>query len=164
LLRAPKIAILWQQKPEGVGLFKGLAMIVYDLRCPNDHVFEAWFRDSAGFDEQVRAGEIACPGCGSTEITKAPMAPNIAGRRGEGPPKDAPGPAEVVAKLRKLRAEVERNSEHVGPRFPEEARKIHYGETEPRNIHGDASREDARALREEGIDVTVIPWVPRTDS
>lgn len=139
-------------------------MIVYDLRCPNDHVFEAWFRDSAGFDEQVRAAEVACPSCGSTKLAKAPMAPNIAGSRRDGPPPDGDGPAEMMAKLRKLRAEVEKNSEHVGPRFPEEARKIHYGETEPRNIHGDASREDARALHDEGIEFAVIPWVTRTDS
>ena len=63
-----------------------------------------------------------------------------------------------------MRAEVEKNSEHVGRRFPEEARKIHYGETEPRSIHGDADRREAEALRKEGIDVRVIPWAPRTDS
>ncbi|HEX9648392.1 MAG TPA: DUF1178 family protein [Alphaproteobacteria bacterium] len=137
-------------------------MIVYNLRCPDEHLFEAWFRDSAGFDEQVRAGAVACPTCASTDIAKAPMAPNITSRR------DAPAkrevPAEVLVKLKQLRAEVEHNSEHVGPRFPEEARKIHYGETEPRNIHGDATADEARALSDEGIEFAVIPWVTRTDS
>ncbi len=135
-------------------------MIVYDLRCAGDHVFEAWFRDSAACDEQVAAGAVACPVCGDTKVNKAPMAPNIALSRG--PAKPDPR-AEIVKQLRRLRAEVERNSEHVGPAFPEEARKIHYGETEPRNIHGDATAEEARDLRDEGVDFSVIPWVPRTD-
>jgi hypothetical protein len=137
-------------------------MIVYDLRCARDHVFEAWFRDSATCDEQVAQRAVACPVCGSTKVGKAPMAPNIALSRGGGAAEPDPR-AEIVKRLRRLRAEVERNSEHVGPAFPEEARKIHYGERTPRNIHGDATSEQARELHEEGVDFSVIPWPPRTD-
>ena len=139
-------------------------MIVYNLRCSRSHVFEAWFRDSGGYERQAAAGEVSCPVCGSSKVNKAPMAPNIAGAREKPSPDSARKRGEVFKRLRALRAEVERTSEHVGERFPEEARKIHYGETEPRSIHGDADRKEAEALREEGIDVRVIPWAPRTDS
>ena len=139
-------------------------MIVYNLRCSRSHVFEAWFRDSAGYERQAAAGEVSCPVCGSSEVNKAPMAPNIAGAREKPPTDSVRERGEVFKRLRALRAEVERTSEHVGERFPEEARKIHYGETEPRSIHGDADRKEAEALREEGIDVRVIPWASRTDS
>lgn len=139
-------------------------MIVYNLRCSRSHVFEAWFRDSAGYERQATAGEVSCPVCGSSEVGKAPMAPNIAAAREKPAPEASRKRGEILKRLRALRAEVEKNSEHVGRRFPEEARKIHYGETEPRSIHGDADRREAEALREEGIDVRVIPWAPRTDS
>ncbi len=138
-------------------------MIVFNLKCPDAHVFEAWFRDSAGYERQASAGEIACPICGSRKIGKAPMAPNIASKREAADVNAAERDGEILGRLRALRAEVEKNSEHVGRRFPEEARKIHYGETAPRSIHGDADRKEAEALRDEGIDVRVIPWVPRAD-
>ena len=142
-------------------------MIRYNLTCPESHGFEAWFRDSAGYEAQAAAGEVACPVCGSREIAKAPMAPNIASGRAADARKAETAAArrgEIARRLRALRSEVERTSEHVGARFPEEARKIHYGETEPRSIHGDANRKEAEALRDEGIDVRVIPWAPRADS
>lgn len=137
-------------------------MILYDLKCAKDHVFEAWFRDSATYDEQVKSGEVACPVCGSARVSKAPMAPNIAVRQDREPAEGSR--TKVMDKLRELRAEVEKNSDHVGAKFPEEARKIHYGEVEPRSIHGDASPEQARELRDEGVKFSVIPWVPRNDS
>ena len=137
-------------------------MIVYNLRCAKDHSFEAWFRDSATYDAQAEAGEVLCPVCGNTKIAKAPMAPNISSSKTSSP--DVAGAAEVMGKLRELRAAVESNSDHVGDKFPEEARKIHYGETEKRNIHGDATPDEAKALKEEGVDFSVIPWVPRGDS
>ena len=137
-------------------------MILYNLRCAKDHVFEAWFRDSGTYDEQSKAGEVACPACGSTKVAKAPMAPNISSRKSV--TVDTVKAAEVMGKLRELRAEVESNSDHVGDQFPEEARKIHYGETEPRSIHGDATPDEAKALKDEGVDFSVIPWVPRGDS
>ena len=137
-------------------------MIVYNLRCAKEHAFEAWFRDSASYDAQAKAGKVVCPVCGSKKVSKAPMAPNIASSRSNAP--DEAKAAEVMGKLRELRAEVEANSDHVGDQFPEEARKIHYGETEPRNIHGDATADEAKALKDEGVDFSVIPWVPRGDS
>ena len=144
-------------------------MIVYNLRCAKDHQFEAWFRDSATYDEQAKAGEVVCPTCGSKKIAKAPMAPNISSSKSSGnpPPAEVKQAAEMMGKLRELRelrAAVEANSDHVGTQFPEEARKIHYGETEPRNIHGDATPDEAKALKDEGVDFSVIPWVPRGDS
>jgi len=137
-------------------------MIVYNLKCANDHGFEAWFRDSATYDEQAKADEVVCPACGSTEVAKAPMAPNISPSKTASP--DMAQAAEVMGKLRELRAEVESNSDHVGDKFPEEARKIHYGEAEKRNIHGDATPDEAKELKDEGVDFSVIPWVPRGDS
>ena len=137
-------------------------MIVYNLRCAKDHAFEAWFRDSATYDEQAKAGEVVCPACGSTKVAKAPMAPNISSSKTAS--SDMAQAAEVMGKLRELRAEVESNSDHVGDKFPEEARKIHYGEAEKRNIHGDATPAEAKELKDEGVDFSVIPWVPRGDS
>ncbi len=154
-------------------------MIVFDLKCGKDHVFEAYFADSATYERQAEAGEIACPLCGDVRIAKAPMAPNIAvanKARGEPEPVPAPAPAparkppsppemaRAVATLRRMRAHIEQNFDHVGERFPEEARKIHYGEGERRNIYGDATKEEVGELADEGIEVGEIPWVPRHDA
>lgn len=153
-------------------------MIVFDLKCRKKHVFEAYFADTAAYESQARGGEIACPVCGDSRVAKAPMAPNIAvGSRGAreapapgraparrpGPP-SAPEVAQAVATLRKMRSFIERNFDHVGGRFPEEARKIHYGEVEHRNIYGDATREEVVSLEDEGIEIGEIPWVPRHDT
>ena len=154
-------------------------MIVFDLKCGKDHVFEAYFADSATYESQVEAGEIACPLCGDETIAKAPMAPNIAvNNKARGEPAPAPTPAKAparqppsppemaraVATLRRMRAHIEQNFDHVGTRFPEEARKIHHGEVERRNIYGDATREEVGALADEGIEIGEIPWVPRHDA
>ena len=140
-------------------------MIVYDLKCVCGHGFEAWFRDSAGFESQSEYGEIVCPLCGSVEISKALMAPNISLRgstRGEG---DKANVAESVAKtLSKLRHHVEDNCDYVGDKFAEEARKIHYGEVEPRGIYGQATKKESDELRDEGVDFTQIPAFPRHDA
>ena len=139
-------------------------MIVYDLKCEGDHVFEAWFRDSAAFEKQKSGRKVACPTCGSTKVERQLSAPAIA-TRSEAPPRDAPEHVrKVMTMLRELRSEVERTSEYVGDRFPDEARAIHHGDSEKRNIYGEASREEAKALAEEGIEVTAIPWVPKTDA
>lgn len=137
-------------------------MIVYDLKCAADHVFEAWFRDSAACDEQIRAGEVACPVCGSADIRKAVMAPNLARGKARGPAvQERSGSAEARKALLELRRQVEANCDYVGERFPEEARRIHYGESEARTIRGAASREEIGELREEGI--MLMPVLPPED-
>jgi hypothetical protein len=152
-------------------------MILYNLCCSADHAFEAWFKDSAAYDEQAAAGEVLCPVCGNASVAKAPMAPRIAKGGGESrdrgdQPDPNPGPqtytntqaAEMRRMLTELRSHVEENSDYVGEEFAEEARKIHYGETEERNIYGEATEDQAEELTEEGIKVGRIPWLPRTDS
>ena len=157
-------------------------MILYDLCCRKDHRFESWFRNSKAVDKLIKAGAITCPVCGSTKVQKAPMAPRIAKSRDNSPQGGAGGTEEksLVVKdgkpelaavaekaaeaLAELRAAVEKNFENVGPRFSEEARRIHYGETRARGIYGDASAEEAQALRDEGIDVRTIPWKRRTNA
>src|SRR5512146_787409 len=139
-------------------------MIVYDLKCRKGHQFEAWFRDSAAYDDQVEAGKVLCPVCGDRKVAKALMAPNISSRK-EPSSSEHQKLVKLAAKqLAQLREQVEKNCENVGERFAEEARKIHYGETEKRNIYGDATEEQADALQEEGVEFSRIPWVPRHDS
>ena len=137
-------------------------MIVYDLKCAEGHQFEAWFRDSAAYEAQVEADDVTCPICGSDKVEKALMAPNLA--RG-GPRDPAPqvhaGAVQVRRALSELREQVEANCDYVGPRFPEEARRIHYGETDPRGIYGESTAEEADALKEEGVQVHRLPWVSR---
>ena len=136
-------------------------MILFDVKCAKDHVFEGWFRDSDSFDKQVKAGEIECPVCGDAKLAKAPMAPNLARasdvRRAE-------TAARAMRRLRAVRDHVEKNFDHVGERFPEEARKIHYGEVEQRNIYGDATADEARSLVDEGVEIGVLPSLPRSDA
>jgi len=149
-------------------------MILYNLCCSADHVFEAWFRDSAAYDEQAAAGEVLCPVCGNASVAKAPMAPRIARGGGGGDKEDVSDPApqtytntkaaEMRRMLTELRRHVEENSDYVGDKFAEEARKIHYGEKEERNIYGEATEDQAEELSEEGVKIGRIPWLPRTDS
>ena len=144
-------------------------MILYDLACGNGHVFEAWFASGAAFESQRKARKIGCPDCGDHKVRKAPMAPRIGkGAKQEAPVKAVaakPGmPPEMMQALRKLREAVESNCDYVGPRFPDEARAIHYGEREVRGIYGEASDKEAKALSEEGIEVARIPWLPRGDA
>jgi hypothetical protein len=139
-------------------------MIKYELKCRKDHVFEAWFYDSATYDKQAAGGKIVCPVCNSRKITKAPMAPRIGKSKGEVAAAEAKEVAIAMKALRELREHVEKNADYVGDQFAEEARKIHYGETDKRNIYGEATKEEAKELVEEGIDVAMIPWVPRGDA
>lgn len=139
-------------------------MIKYELKCRKDHVFEAWFYDSATYDKQEAAGKVVCPVCNSRKVTKAPMAPRIGKSKGEVAAAEAKEMAVAMKALRELRDHVEKNADYVGDQFAEEARKIHYGETDKRNIYGEATREEAKELNEEGIDVAMIPWVPRGDA
>jgi hypothetical protein len=152
-------------------------MIHYQLICDADHAFDGWFRDSATFDKQAKAGLVSCPACGDTKVHRALMAPSI-GRKAEAPAVEAKVtpvaqaaapvagavlPDQVRAMLQKLRAEVEKNCEHVGDRFAEEARAIHSGESAARPIYGETTPEQAEALAEDGIAVARIPWIPRAD-
>ena len=134
-------------------------MILYELRCPADHRFEGWFRNSDAFETQQSAHEIACPVCGDKDVDRALMAPAV-GRKGN----SLPDRAQAITLLRTLRKVVEDSHENVGDRFAEEARKIHYGETEHRGIYGQATEEEAEELADEGIEFGRLPWVPLADS
>ncbi len=146
-------------------------MILYDLRCSQDHTFEAWFPDSGAYEKQRAGRHISCPVCGDKRVEKALMTPNIgkAHRDGSGgtpATKAVAGQVSeqaVKAAFMELRKHVEANADYVGEKFPEEARKIHYGETEQRNIYGESSTEEAEALKDEGVEFQRIPWV-RHDS
>ena len=133
-------------------------MILFDLLCAEDHVFEAWFLDSETYESQAASGVIECPVCGDTRIAKALMAPNVARGMEAIVPTQA---AMVMNQLRAMHEEMARNSDDVGESFPEEARKIHYGETAKRNIHGRANLDDARALDDEGIEFGILPPLPK---
>jgi hypothetical protein len=136
------------------------SMILFTLRCASGHEFEGWFRDGEGFEAQQKASEIACPQCGDSQIEKALMAPHIGRSRDKTPI----SPAQMRAALLEMRRQVETNCDYVGERFAEEARRIHYGETEKRNIYGEATPEQAEELHDEDIPFSRIPWVPRQDS
>ncbi len=139
-------------------------MIVFDLNCGNNHQFESWFANSEAFEKLKAAGEITCPMCGDARVVKALMAPAVSGSKKKSSDKAVLHAGEYMSAIRKLREQVEQNCDYVGERFPEEARKIHYGETEQRNIYGEASADDAKALAEEGVEVQAIPWVPKADA
>ncbi len=136
-------------------------MIVFTLRCISGHEFEAWFRDGQAFETQREDGEITCPHCGDTAVEKAVMAPRLARSRETAP---AISHERLRATLREVRRQVEANCDYVGDRFAEEARRIHYGETDPHGIYGEATAEESRGLAEEGIPFGRIPWIESTDS
>lgn len=135
-------------------------MIVYSLLCSKGHAFEGWFKDSAAFDLQALGGKLVCPVCDTRKVEKAPMAPALPAAVGERKAAAKDNPNELQ-KMRQfvtgLRKYVEENAEYVGERFPDEARKIHYGETGERHIYGEASLQEARDLIEEGVDVAPLP-------
>ena len=157
-------------------------MIRYTLVCENGHDFEGWFRSSDSYDAQAADGLVACLTCGSTKVAKAMMAPALAKTVAlvpdrsrsvaeatpsapvAAPSAEVPVMAEPERQLRALmravREHVTRTADNVGPRFPEEARRMHYGETESRPIYGEASPAEARALVEEGIEVAPLPSLP----
>jgi hypothetical protein len=139
-------------------------MILFDLRCTKGHVFEAWFRDNASFDRQAKAGAVDCPACGSRKIEKAPMAPRIGKGNEVSSRQMAKELTEMKRQLTDLRDKVEANCDYVGSNFAEEARRIHYGEVEHRDIYGEATDEEAKELSEEGIEFARIPWPQRHDS
>jgi hypothetical protein len=159
-------------------------MIRYSLACEHGHAFESWFQSSDAYDKQVKRKLVACPMCTSTKVEKAIMAPRLArgNKRGVDVNVEAPPPAagtiapaaddsapvamvtpqerELRGKLRELREHLTRNADYVGPKFPDEARKMHYGEIEHRSIYGEATPDDAKALHEEGIEFHPLPVLP----
>ncbi len=161
-------------------------MIRYSLQCERGHAFESWFQSSSTYDLQVKRKLVSCPACGSVKVEKAIMAPRIVSKRGRdsavpvpAQPPSAPAPAlpaevpsgastplllaqerELRAKLRELRDHIVKNADNVGERFPTEARKMHYGDIEHRPIYGEASPDEARALIEEGVEVSPLPVLP----
>ena len=157
-------------------------MIRYALICEKGHDFESWFQDSAAYDKQAKRGLVTCPQCGSAKVEKAIMAPRLsATAKKRGAPIQAPAPAvessptpaasapvamispqeqEFRSKLKELRDHLTKNADNVGPKFPEEARKMHYGEIEHRSIYGVASPEEAKDLSEEGIEFHPLPLLP----
>src|SRR6186713_2144875 len=156
-------------------------MIRYALICKQGHEFESWFQDSAAYDKQAKRGLVSCPHCGSAKVEKAIMAPRLsttAKKRSkpieapETAPETTPAPApapvamispqeqEIRAKLKELRDHLTKNADNVGAKFPEEARKMHYGEIEHRSIYGVASPEEAKELSEEGVEFHPLPSLP----
>ena len=165
-------------------------MIRYTLNCERGHTFESWFQNSAAYDKQAKRALVTCPMCGSAKVEKAIMAPRLARADAAEPaearpmppppmPANLPVPAlppstsgktpvaimstqerELRNKLKELREHVTKNADYVGPRFPEQARKIHYGEIEHRSIYGEASPDEAKALHEEGIEFHPLPILP----
>ena len=138
-------------------------MIVFNLKCANDHIFEAWFRSSEVFSAQQENGEVACPTCANNKIEKLIAAPRLnMGRGVQISAQEMKG--ETVELLRNLKKAIEENCDYVGNRFAEEARKIHYGETEARGIYGEVTKDEAKELKEEGVEAHPIPWASRQDS
>ncbi|SIQ64251.1 hypothetical protein SAMN05880590_10611 [Rhizobium sp. RU35A] len=138
-------------------------MIRYSLICDNAHEFEGWFSGSADFDRQVEMGFLTCPVCHSASISKGLMAPSVStARKQEARQQVAMDLArqEMMSKLKEMVASIKANAEDVGERFPEEARKIHYGEADQRGIIGQASLSEVRDLIDEGIEVAPLPVLP----
>lgn len=155
-------------------------MILYRLRCHDDHEFEGWFRNADAFDAQRDAGSLECPVCGDARVSKALMTPRIGTgvskrQAAPQPPAEAPAAspqaevqamhpavrqaAELKRQLRALRRVVEDNCDYVGDRFADEARRIHYGEVDARGIYGESTPEESERLKDEGIEFGSVPWV-----
>lgn len=134
-------------------------MIIFDLKCaPGSHVFEAWFGSTDDYEAQKARGLVSCPLCGSGDVDKAPMAPAVGAKGNQAaglPPAQMKALLGAMAEAQKKMLET---SEHVGPRFADEARAIHLGEAEARAIHGQATADQADELREEGIAVAPLPF------
>ena len=160
-------------------------MIHYNLRCKKGHAFESWFQSSSAYETQEKRKLVSCSVCGSTDVERAIMAPRIARKKGreQAPAEQLPVPAasvptaevippspstpllmaqerELRAKLKELRDHIVKNADNVGERFPNEARKMHYGDIEHRPIYGEASPDEAKALIDEGVEVMPLPTLP----
>ena len=164
-------------------------MIKYQLICDKSHEFEGWFGNSATFESQQESGLLTCPVCGSADVRRALMAPNLASPKtrktdlAEQQPSAQPEPQpqpqapqqasaalpqaaarkmqELMSEMRALQTRIREECRDVGNDFAEEARKIHYGEVEPEGIYGQATAEEREALDEEGIEIMDMPWLPK---
>lgn len=140
-------------------------MILFELNCSQGHSFETWFKDGGSADRQLSRKMVECPDCGDRKIAKALMAPRLGGKKAEGAAQNMAVMAKAMRQqLSEVRRKVEENCDYVGDRFADEARKIHYGESETRGIYGEASDDQHRELKDEGIEVARIPWAPRDDA
>jgi hypothetical protein len=152
-------------------------MIRYNLRCERDHAFESWFQSSSAYETQEKRRLVTCPVCGSAKVERAIMAPQIVSKKDRDHAVPAPAATtevtaptstplmmaqerELRAKLKELRDHIVKNADNVGEGFPNEARKMHYGDIEHRPIYGEASPEEARSLIEEGVEVSPLPVLP----
>ena len=152
-------------------------MIRYNLRCDAGHAFESWFQSSSAYESQEKRKLVNCPACGSTKVERAIMAPQIVSKKKDRAEQaavsastDVAAPTstplmmaqerELRAKLKELRDHIVKNADNVGERFPNEARKMHYGDIEHRPIYGEASPEEARSLIDEGVEVSPLPVLP----
>jgi hypothetical protein len=153
-------------------------VILYNLVCDRRHEFESWFPNSSAYDKQARRGLVSCPVCGSAKVEKAIMAPRLARKdkstsvafaaEAAAAPEEPAAPVAMIspqeqefrAKLKELRNHLTANADNVGKKFPEEARKMHYGEIEHRSIYGEATPQDAKELHEEGIEFHPLPSLP----
>lgn len=137
-------------------------MIRFSLVCDKDHDFEAWFRSNDDFDTQAKRGFVECPACGSKKVGKALMAPAVSTGRKKDQIALAMGEAQkqALAQLKTMAEKIRENADYVGDKFAEEARKIHFGETEARGIYGEATLDEARALADDGVEFMPIPVFP----
>jgi hypothetical protein len=152
-------------------------MIRYNLRCERGHAFESWFQSSSAYESQEKRKLVSCPACGSAKVERAIMAPQIVSKKDRDAVPPAPAASTDVAtpastplmmaqerelrvKLKELRDHIVKNADNVGERFPNEARKMHYGDIEHRPIYGEASPEEARSLIDEGVEVSPLPVLP----
>ncbi|MCC2687432.1 MAG: hypothetical protein K0S21_235 [Rhizobiaceae bacterium] len=137
-------------------------MIRFSLICRDDHTFEAWFRSNDDFEAQRKRGFVECPSCGSNTVEKALMAPAVSTGRKREKMALAMGETQkrALAELKALSQKMRENADYVGDKFAEEARKIHFGETDPRGIYGEATPHEAKSLAEDGVDFMPIPVFP----
>lgn len=150
-------------------------MIKYQFDCRKGHAFEAWFGSIAAYEKQAASGLVVCPVCGTKKVEKSLAAPAVHGTRTSsrrkvkrespvpaiyGPAPDHDKAREIIGEMRKLKTKLLENSENVGPRFAEEARKIHFGDAPARAVHGEATLSDAHSLAEDGVPFGMIPKLP----
>lgn len=135
-------------------------MIRYALHCEHDHGFEAWFSASADYDDQAARGLIECPFCGSRGVSKQIMAPAVAGTRKTTAPDSVALQTMMMQAAREVRSHVEQNFDYVGDTFAREARDIHEGRSEKREIYGEATPAEVKKLKDDGVPCAALPALP----